>query len=84
MMLELTNKWHDTSISIRAQRKDLMPNALYISKWQIRKARKALCNKPGCKCGGELGETPWIYMYPAYCGGMWIPCFDGKISYVSK
>jgi len=48
MNLTLTNDFHNTSITLRL-------NNAFLSTYQVKKARKALCGSAECLCSGVTG-----------------------------
>jgi hypothetical protein len=53
----LTNDFHHTEISI------IVPDTGWLTAWQCRRIRKALCGMSDCECGDALGmrgRQEWV------------------------
>ena len=52
----LRNNFHQTKVQIN------LHGSRTLSKYQVKRARKALCGRPTCTCGGILGERGPQYL----------------------
>lgn len=69
--LEMTNGFHITSATVRAQ--VIRENKYYVTNRQARDLRNKLCGVSGCKCGGNFGERgPGLFAVPDDTNGGWI------------
>jgi hypothetical protein len=54
MKITLRNDFHNTGTTLNA--KEVAGGSYYLSRSQVRKARRDLCGVAGCTCGGYIGQ----------------------------